>query len=200
MIIVLVKAVKMFFRHRTGHTAMGQWCQCWCEQSASPSFFCVTVCPVLKSVSVLLTWPAIKHTHALWAKIYTHSSRCCSPHLLKFLSVIRTTQLFFRRQRGKEGWRGRQWSTYSHFAFFFYISQVMIDSCFFKATQVSYKTAESGKREREGLCMCRDVCVFLAVFERVQLVSCTYNIGWCSRFQNSDASTWALPSRNKQHF
>lgn len=39
----------------------------------------------------------------------------------------------------------------------------MIDSCLFKATQVSYKTAESGKREREGLCMRRDVCVFLAV-------------------------------------
>lgn len=35
----------------------------------------------------------------------------------------------------------------------------MIDSSLFKGTQVSYKTAESGKREREGLCMCRDVCV-----------------------------------------
>jgi len=58
--------------------------------------------------------------------------------------------------------RGRQWSTYSHVAFFFYISQVMIDSCIFKARQVSYKTAESGKREREGR-FCRDVCVFLAV-------------------------------------
>lgn len=81
---------------------------------------------------------------------YTHSSRCSFPHLYKFLSVIRTTQLFF-------GGGGVTEHTMVHlFSLSFLLLHLSCNDRFLtlQSTQVSYKTAESVRREREGLWMC----------------------------------------------
>lgn len=112
---------------------------CVQQESTFPSGFCVTAMYVC--VCILLTGTV---------RIYTRSSRCSFPHLYKSLSVIRTTQLFF-------GGGGVTEQTMVHlFSLSFLFLHLWCNDRFstLQSAQVSYKTAESVRGEREGFCMC----------------------------------------------
>lgn len=125
----------------SGHMATGQW-RCLREARVNVPVRVLCHCPV-RVCLYIAHWDCAD-------QIYTRSSRCSFPHLYKSLSVIRTTQLFF-------GGGGVTEQTMVHlFSLSFLFLHLWCNDRFLtlQSAQVSYKTAESVRRAREGFCMC----------------------------------------------